>query len=126
MRAAVPHVVARRPAAPSRPVPDDDECFYLAGLIPPMPEAGEVGRAVLENHAPRGGENDQQQEDDPDPVEPGKALIAGLWGTASGGRLAHRLPLSAPSANSCPAEGLARAYPRWWSGQWRPNEDRTL
>ena len=116
MRAAVPHVVAgatpyRHGGCPMTTIPSAS-----AGSSLLAPEGAAVGRPALEDHAPRGGENDQQQEDDPDPVEPGKTLIAGPWRAASGGRLAHRLPLSAPRARSCPAEGLARAYPRWWSG----------
>ena len=116
MRAAVPHVVAgatpyRHGGCPMTTIPSAS-----AGSSLLAPEGAAVGRPALEDHAPRGGENDQQQEDDPDPVEPGKTLIAGPWRAPSGGRLAHRLPLSAPRARSCPAEGLARAYPRWWSG----------
>ena len=109
MRAAVPHVVAgvapyRHGGCPMTTIPSAS-----AGSSLLAPEGAAVGRPALEDHAPRRGENDQQQEDDPDPVEPGKTLIAGPWRAASGGRLAHRLPLSATRARSCPAEGLARA-----------------
>ena len=73
----------------SWPLPADDECFGRAGRIPPRARGSEVSQVVLEDHAPDGRENDQKQQDDPDTVEPGKALVTMVWSAAFGGRLAH-------------------------------------
>src|SRR6185503_19700801 len=74
----------------------ETDCAALLGLGRPR-TSRQFPINHLENDAPAGREHDEQEERDPDAVEPRQALVAVLWSPVLRRRLAHGLSIGGPA-----------------------------